>query len=346
LRLGDIGEFGLIEHIEGILPRPPAEVLVGIGDDAAVWRCGGRLAIATTDTLVENIHFRRDLTSWYEIGWKSIAANFSDIASMGGVAKYVLIAVGLPDDIRVESVADLYRGIADICLKFGAFVVGGDTVASPSGVVVNVTVFGESSEDDDSVDTQGSPRLMLRSTASAGDTVGVTGFLGSSAAGLETLLNKALVAPGDANLLRKAHSYPIPRLVEGRRLASLGVKACMDISDGLAGDLKKICDRSAVGAVIRIDELPIHEAVRAVFHERAVDLALYGGEDYELLFCAPRETIALAQSTFAREGLAPITVIGDIVAKPVAEVIIRTSDGTQTIAQKGSYDHFARPAGD
>lgn len=340
MRLSEIGEFGLIERLEGVLPVPSAEVVVSIGDDAAVWRCNGKLAIATTDTLVEGVHFRRNSASWYELGWKSIAANLSDIAAMGGIARYALVTIGLPGDVEVEQVGELYRGIADICQKFGTFVVGGDTVASPFGVVVSVTVFGEALD-------EGVPlKLMLRSAAQVGDQVCVTGFLGSSAAGMEVLLRGVEVEPDLAIGLRQAHLHPLPRLAEGQRLVALGVRAGMDISDGLAGDLQKICRQSGVGARIWLDRLPIHGAVRTVFPDRAIDFALYGGEDYELLFCAPREIITAARSALEDQGLAPITVIGEILPDPVGEVILQMSNGAEIKARRGSYDHFGGPAGE
>lgn len=335
MRVGQVGEFGLIDMLAKNLATPPSPVIVGIGDDAAVWRWSRKTSIATTDTLVENVHFRLYFTTWYDLGWKCIAVNLSDIAAMGGIPNYALVTIGLSRDMEAESVGEMYRGMADISQQFGTTIIGGDTVSSPLGVFVSATVFGEATDDDEP------PKLMLRSKARVGDRVCVTGFLGSSAAGLELLMREQKLDPHIAAVLLQAHLRPIPRLREGQELAASGVEAGMDISDGLVGDLQKMCKLSGVGARILLDSLPIHEVTRRVFPARCVDFALYGGEDYELLFCASNDVVAATRRAFEAKGLAPITIIGEVVAGPVGEVTLLTEDGAELKASRGGYDHFA-----
>ncbi len=337
MKLTDVGEFGLIDRLSGILPPPPEDVLVSIGDDAAVWRWGSKWAVATTDTMVENVHFRRHFGTWYDLGWKSMAVNLSDIAATGAIADYALVTIGLPTDVEVESVGEIYHGMADISRQFATAIVGGDTVSSPLGIIVSVTVLGQAQD----ANEEALPRLLRRSGARPGDRVCVTGHLGSSAAGLETLLRGIDTPPTVVDPLRQAHLRPVPRMKEGQTLAALGVQAGMDISDGLAGDLQKICQQSGVGARIWVDSLPIHSATREVFPTRCTDFALYGGEDYELLFCAPEAIIEAVRTSFTAKGLAQISVIGEIIADPVGEVLLITPDGLETRAGSQSYDHFA-----
>ena len=194
-----------------------------------------------------------------------------------GFPRYALVSLGLPGNTEVEDVIDLYRGMFDIAGKFGLAIVGGDTVSSPF-VFVSVTVIGSAGD---------KKRDMLRrSAAKPGDKIAVTNSLGASAAGLEMLRKNLKFNPKYARQLRQAHLMPNPRVNEGQLLVEKGVKCGMDISDGLIGDLAHICTESKVGAQINVDLVPVSPAVKACFGERALEMALTGGEDYELLFTA------------------------------------------------------------
>ena len=284
MKVSEIGEFGLIERLSKMAQQTAdkhqeawKQLVVGIGDDAAAYFSNNEIQLATVDSLVQDVHFSLSYMSWQELGWKSIAVNLSDIAAMGGFPRYALVSLGLPGNTEVENVIDLYRGMFDIAGKFGVAIVGGDTVSSPF-VFISVTIIGSAGVKN--------RNILKRSAAKPGDQIAVTNYLGASAAGLEMLKNNLKFKPKLFKQLRQAHLTPNPRVNEGQLLVQKGVKCGMDISDGLIGDLAHICQESKVGAQINIDLVPVSPAVKDCFGERALELALTGGEDYELLFTA------------------------------------------------------------
>jgi thiamine-monophosphate kinase len=243
--------------------------------------------------------------------------------------------LGLEGQERIGDLRALYRGLGALARRLGMTIAGGDIVRSPRGLILHVTAIGE---------TRGQ-RVLTRSGANAGDLIGVTGTLGASAAGLRLLG----LDPGDgrhraatANLLIEAHLRPEPRVTLGTALLELGATSAMDLSDGLLGDLPKILAASRVDA--RLDEgaIPVAAAVRALFPDEWVDLALRGGEDYELLFTAPRRTWDAIDGA-AREAGGTVTAIGEVLARgsgpPSIELVGR--DGTPRTIAVGAYDHFA-----
>ena len=334
MRLADIGETGTIDLIArtiaaraGASPQAPEDpgfrLIRGIGDDAAVWRSGPGTRVLTTDTMVEGVHFRTDLASWREIGWKALAVNLSDIAAMGCEPRVSVASLGLDPDMDVEAVTDLYEGMLDACEVYGGEIVGGDIVSSPV-LFVTVAMVGDASTVDGPV--------LDRGAASAGDVIGVTGKLGDSAGGLRLLM----AGDGDRDLgesaLVRRHLRPSPRIEEGLALRRLGVRAAMDVSDGLVADVGKMCAASGVGAVIDADRVPASEQLRRAFPDDWIDLALAGGEDYELVFTAPSETLAKAQEMLET----PVTVVGRIVDGEGVEVV----GSTGPRAANGGWDHF------
>lgn len=331
MRVSELGEFGLITDLARRVPSTAVDLLIGIGDDAAVWRARG-LAVATTDTLVEEVHFRRRYTTWLDLGWKALAVNVSDMAAMGGRAQYALVTLGLPADAAVEDLRALYDGLAEAAQRFGVVVAGGDIVRSPI-TFITVTLYGEAVEAD---------QLLRRDAARPGDLVAVTGTLGASAAGLLALSEDLPLPAAALAALRAAHLRPQPRPAEAQVLVAAGVRCAMDISDGLAGDLRHIGRASGVAARIDVARLPVSPLVREHFPERYVALALHGGEDYELLCAAPAAAIAVAQRRLVEAGLAPLTVIGEIVAGPPGEITLREADGQVTTLAAGGFDHFGR----
>jgi thiamine-monophosphate kinase len=335
MKVSKKGEFGLIDFLSKLIAssgdkaqQSQRELIVGIGDDAAVWKPSNPYQIATVDSMVEGIHFTFKTISWRELGWKSVAVNLSDIAAMGGVPLYALISIGLPQNTDVAEVEDLYKGMLQITKKYGVSIVGGDTVSSPF-VFISVTVIGCSSN----------PRgkVLQRSAAKPGDIVAVTGELGASAGGLHMMLDKEKFPARREAILRKAHVMPVPRIAEGQALVAAGVKAGMDISDGLVGDLTHICEMSKVGAVINIDRVPVSQALRKCYPEDALSLALTGGEDYELLFAAAPAIIKkLKNSNFSH------TVIGEIVAVGSGKVQLLDEFGRAVKMTVKGWDHFTR----
>jgi len=334
MKVSEIGEFGLIERLSKMAKQAEdpdkaawKQLIIGIGDDATAYFSNNEIQLATVDSLVQDVHFSLSYMSWQELGWKSMAVNLSDIAAMGGFPRYALVSLGLPDTTEVEDVIDLYRGIFDIAGKFGLAVVGGDTVSSPF-VFVSVTVIGS-----------GGPKnknMLRRSAAKAGDKIAVTNCLGASAAGLEMLSKNLKFRPKLSGPLKQAHLTPNPRVAEGRLLMEKGVECSMDISDGLVGDLAHICQESKVGAQINVDLVPISLAVKACFRERALELALTGGEDYELLFTAGPRVMNKVKKSIP----CPITIIGEITTEKVGKVQLVDSQGKLFNLKRTAWDHF------
>jgi thiamine-monophosphate kinase len=292
-------------------------VRVGIGDDCAVLApAAGRDLLATTDLLIEDIHFRRRYAEPADIGWKALAVNLSDVAAMGGQPRWALVALACPSDSTLEEVEAFYEGLLALADEHDVTVVGGDTSASPAGWIVNVTLLGAAPA-----------RPLLRSTARPGDVIAVTGALGRSGAGLAVLDTDAGGGDlfNDGRLLEArvlsdvtaAHLRPRPRVREGRWLAESGhVTAMIDLSDGLATDLGHIAEESGVGARVRLERLPVDASTRAVATALGRDpraWATGGGEDYELLLTCRADTFGRLADGLARATGASLTAIGEIV---------------------------------
>ena len=294
---GALGEFDLIERIATLGGSLPAGV-VGIGDDCAVIPSkAGQDTLVSADMLIEDVHFRRDLKSAYDLGWKSAAVNVSDIAAMGGRPEATFLSFALPASLGDRWRLDFMKGYMELCSRYGVSLLGGDTTSSPDRLCINVTVMG----------TCPHGRAVRRNGAKVGDVICVTGTLGDSAAGLRLLLNavrnenrcpadSAAAGPTDSDLdfLIRCHRLPVPMVEAGLELASLaGVHAMMDISDGVASDLRHILHASGVGAQVYLDRLPFSASLERVCLARSWDkyeLALCGGEDYHLLFTADPAT--------------------------------------------------------
>lgn len=329
----DLGEFGLIARIDQGLVRRDPDVIVGIGDDTAALRVSGeRLILATCDVQIEGEHFLRERTEPYLLGRKSMAINLSDIAAMGGLPKYALISLGLPLDLPVDFVDELYRGFQEELSPFEAEIVGGNLSRAPV-IMVDITLLGELEPE----------QVMLRAGARIGDAIAVTGFLGDSAAGLALLNLEPEAQDDDAVHVMAAHRSPTPRIREGHAIAQAGMATAMDdLSDGLASDLSHIVESSRVGAVIRAEALPISDSTLRVASRvgrRAVDLALHGGEDYELLFTAPPARLDELHSVVAKETGTPVTVVGEILP-PEEGALLELEDGTRIPLSATGWDHF------
>ncbi|MDP2919050.1 MAG: thiamine-phosphate kinase [Dehalococcoidia bacterium] len=336
MRVSKIGEFGLIYRLAGLISKAnrktwqsSRQVIVGLGDDAAVWRPQNPYQIATVDSLVENIHFTLRTITWEELGWKSIAVNLSDIAAMGGTPRYALISIGLPENTEVENVEALYRGMIKIAGQHRVNIIGGDTVSSPF-LFISVTVLGTASN--------AAGRVLTRSAANPGDRVAVTNSLGASAAGLQMLLHGLKFESKLADAIRKAHVTPTPRIKEGQTLVAKAVKCGIDISDGLVGDLTHICEMSKVGARLNVDAVPVSPAAKVCFPEKALELALTGGEDYELLFTAPTRVMPVVRKALA----CPVTVVGEITADHPGKVVLVDGAGKPYTMKKSGWDHFGQ----
>ena len=296
------GEFELIASLAGRLD--PAGDGLGIGDDAAAWMpSAGALVVATTDMLVEGVHFRLDWTSPRDLGWKSLAVNLSDLAAMGATPGRALISVALLPT-QAALLGEMYEGLSELARLTGTTVVGGDTVRTSGPLVVNVALIGEAQ-----------PGMLLRRDgAKPGDLLLLTNSVGASAAGLALLLEgdpERLAEPEAAQLLA-AHHRPHPRLSAGRTLAALGLRCAIDISDGVASEARHLATASGVVIELDVDQLPLEPAVVALFGDsKARDLALSGGEDYELLFTVPEARLAEVASALGADDRP--TVVGRVV---------------------------------
>ncbi|MEW6273731.1 MAG: thiamine-phosphate kinase [Bacillota bacterium] len=334
LDLSSLGEFGLIELLSRSFATDRPGVVKGIGDDAAVLQVSGEnWLLFTTDMLVEEIHFSFLYAAPEQVGFKALVANISDIAAMGGWPTHALISLGVPLAAPVKVLEGIYAGFKRAADEYGVSIVGGDTVRSPARLIINVALLGAVE----------AGRAIYRSGARPGDLLFVTGTLGNSAAGLYLCRHPgAAVSPETAGFLRSAHLEPRARVSAGRVLAKTGkVTALDDISDGLASELHEICLASGVGCRIREAALPVDPRVReaaGIAGCDPLDWALYGGEDYELVFAVPPGSAGYIKEEMAanREGC---YLIGEVL--PGEKGVLRELPDNRVIPlEPRGYDHF------
>lgn len=329
-----LGEQAIIDLVARSVSRSGPRPVVGIGDDAAVLSLPDRFeALLTTDLLTDGVHFLADRTPGALLGRKALAVNLSDIAAMGGEAHSAVVSLGLPRDTKATYARDLVRGLAGMARLYGVAVVGGDTCAART-MFVNVALLG--------VVEKG--RAVLRSGARAGEGLYVTGALGASAAGLALLSGRSRGArrvPAAARAAAvRAHLDPVPRTVFGRALGLSGLATAMiDLSDGLAQDLPRLCRASRKGAVLLEAALPVHPAATAVLGgERALQAAWSGGEDYELLFSARLES-ERHLARLARRLRIPLARIGQVRSRREG-IRVLGRDGCYHPLPRGGFEHF------
>jgi len=332
MRISELGEFGLIERLselateaEKSLPENRRKPLIGIGDDAAAWHQPDAVQLASTDSLVEGVHFTLDTISWRQLGYKALAVNLSDIAAMGGIPEYALVSLALPGSTEVDDVLDLYRGILEVATEHKVAIAGGDTTGAPL-VVISISVLGVAT---------GKP--LIRSSALPGDKIAVTGYLGAAAGGLKLLKQKSRREGKTNQALKRAFVKPQPRIAEGKLLAENGITTAIDLSDGLLADLGHILKQSGVGARVDVIKIPVHPVVRETFPDEALKLALSGGEDYELLFCGSEQAI---RSVKQKAGC-PVTTIGKITKENKSQVVLLNKQGKFFEIDGSGWEHFA-----
>ena len=321
-----LGEFELIDRFFRRCGAERLDVALGVGDDAALLDCPpGRQLVAAIDTLVEAVHFPVGSPA-ASVGHRALAVNLSDLAAMGARPAWALLALTLPraDERWLEAFA---RGFAQLALDFDVALVGGDTTSGP--LTVTVQLLG----------TVERGAALKRAGGAPGDALFVSGTPGDAAAGLA--LEQSRIEPWDertARELRDRFLYPAPRVALGGRLASYA-SACIDVSDGLLGDAGKLAAASGCGAVLDYEALPVSAAlVATVGAERARELALAGGDDYELLFSVPQARVAALASDLPpdRWGYARI---GGLTGEPRA--VVRRGGSVIDFSACG-FDHFAR----
>jgi thiamine-monophosphate kinase len=318
----DLTEDELIAAIGRVLSGAGPEVLVGPGDDAAVVQPGSGELVLTTDAMVEGVHFLIDRTTPRDLGYKAIAVNVSDIAAMGGSPRFALCALTLTDTIDAAWVVELAGGMRECCDEFALSLVGGNLSRGRELSIV-VSVTGE----------VGPGRAVRRGDARPGDRIVVTGSLGGAAAGLRVSSQRSW-SQDERDALRRS-MRPVPRVGEAAILSAHGVTSMMDVSDGLALDLSRLCRASDVGARIEIERLPIHPAA-------TVTEALGGGEDYELLATLPGLDAAEEARAELREGFGvSLSEIGAIIGGEGGEPLVAVeADGTERPVAIEGWDHF------
>ena len=324
MKISDIGEFGFIDAIKENTLFHPENVVVGIGDDGAVYTTTpGWQQVAVIDTMVQNSHFIIGQTAtWHDVGFKAVASNLSDIAAMGAVPTHIVLSTALAPQMDVDDVVEMYRGIKDICRTYEVNILGGDTVMSKEGVVITVAAFGEIE----------AGKALLRSGAQAGDVIAVSHTIGDSSGGLDVLL----AGQDGYETLKKAHQYPEPQVELGRLLVAHHCHSLNDISDGLASESNEIAKASGVELIIDRDQVPTSSPLKAWAAASGKDIWKFvfnGGEDYELVFTMAPNDFQDLQAVYPA-----VTPIGTVRQGP-GRVLLR-HDGTEQILPPTGWTHF------
>ncbi len=334
MNLERLGEFGLIDLIE-IPDYAPEQVILGRGDDCAVLPFhDNQFQIVSCDLLVEDVHFVRTRITPQQLGYKSVAVNFSDIAAMGGKPVHILLSLALPPDYTVEEWKGFYQGVDDICRKYHVNVIGGDTTSSKDKLTIQVSVLGV-------VEQQ---NLHLRSAAKPGDVIFVTGSLGGSRAGLELMLDDTLTLPQHhEKTLIQCHCTPEPcceEIAALNRIAGADLHALNDISDGLLSECREIAQASGVALVVQPEQVPVNESCTFLAErlgEDGLHWAMTGGEDYQLVGTMAAERAEEICAQYRKETGGIISLIG--IVKPGNGVYL-LQDGIEHQAEQRGYDHF------
>lgn len=340
--ISELGEFGLIEHLskrlDSQLPGDHTDIVKGIGDDAAVLASNAEmLSLISTDMLIEGIHFDLTFMPLQHLGYKAIAVNVSDIAAMNGIPKQVTVNLGISNRFSVEAIEVLYDGIAAAAKEYNIDIIGGDTTASPSGLIISISILGEVSDE----------KVVYRSTAKDTDILCVSGDLGAAYTGLQVLEREKQEYLSNPNMQPQLNDYeyvvgrqlrPKARMDIIHELASLDVKptSMIDVSDGLTSELFHLCKQSGLGASIFEDKLPIYEKTYETAAEFQIDpntCALNGGEDYELLF-------TVSQADFQKiEKHEDIHAIGYMHPKDKGRVMVTRQENVVELTAQG-WKHF------
>jgi len=336
MSLKEIGEFGFIKKISrGCLIRPES-IIKAIGDDAAAFTTDpAQISLITTDLLVERIHFLRNSISGFDLGYKSLAVNLSDIAAMGGTAREAFVSIAIPEDSPLDYLEAIYDGIKDLATKFNVNILGGDTTSSKVDLIINVVIHG----------TVAREEMLCRDAARPGDLIFSTGYLGDSKAGLHLILNNIPAESDELRNLLRAHLRPAPHLREGRFLAQQpAVKAAIDTSDGLSSDLGHIAEESGVGAILYSHKIPVSRDLKSFceqFNFDPVEYALSGGEDYTLLCTVSPEKAAAVAGSFKKMFNRPLFKIGEITSGK--KLKINYPDGSTKMFRRTGWNHFKAP---
>lgn len=336
MKLTDLGEFVFIDRITPGCDAGDADhVIQGIGDDAAVVAGSDDPLVVTTDMLIERVHFIRDTLSPWQLGYKSLAVNLSDIAAMGARPLDAFVSIAVPMSVAVEELDEFYEGMKTLAAESGVNLLGGDTTGSKTDLCINVVVTG----------TAPAHQILYRSAARPGDRIVVTGTLGDSAGGLEVLLHCPDLPEDISAELIRAHLEPELFLREARIFAESGAAGgAIDLSDGLSSDLRHICGASGVGAVLDLAAVPLSRALRAlcaVTGNDPIRMALTGGEDYRLLVTVHPQGLDEVRTAIQETTGRQLFDIGEVVHGD--GIRIRNDDGSTSDLELSGWDHFSPP---
>ena len=331
--ISKLGEFGLIKELTKTIKLGNPSSLKGAGDDAAVLSYGKKLTLVTTDLLLEGIHFDLTYVPLKHLGYKAAVVNFSDIYAMNGQPKQITVSIGVSKRFTVEHIEALYEGIRHACDVYGVDLVGGDTSASVTGLIISITCIGEGEEGN----------VVYRNGAADTDLICVSGDLGAAYMGLQLLERERVASEGIKDFQPKfaGREYILERqlkpearkdVIEQLANASILPTAMMDVSDGLSSELLHICSQSSVGCRIYEERIPIDYQTAVMAEELNMNLvtaALNGGEDYELLFTVP---LTMHDRV---NNLDNIKVIGHITAPELGYALITRDDTELELKAQG-----------
>lgn len=333
----ELGEFGLIEHLTSGIENKQESTHVGIGDDAAVIDHGTYYQVITTDLLLEGVHFDLVYTPLKHLGYKAVVVNLSDVYAMNAAPRQITISLGISGKFSVEALEEFYEGAKLACERFGVDIVGGDTSASVTGLVISVTAFGTAKKEE----------LALRSGAKANQLVCVTGDLGAAFMGLKVLEREKQLHSADPGFQPELTGYdyvlerflkPEPRVDVLLALKEAGItpSSMIDISDGLSSELLHLCKASGIGCQVYDDRIPLAEETKEAAEEFQMEplvAALHGGEDYELLFTVP---IADFDKVSAIES---VSVIGNMTDNG-GKALLVGNDGNGILLQAQGWNAY------
>lgn len=327
MKLADLGEFGFIERIRGAVARSEGTgVRLGIGDDCAVLELPpGQVLLTSTDLLIEEIHFRSDWSDWRALGSKCVSVNVSDVAAMGGSPRHLYLGLAIPGTMAMEDLDAFLEGFLETAAGYGAVLVGGDTCRSPGPLMISVTVEGAAPTE----------QVATRSGARPGDSIYVSGTLGDSALALQRLQADRPVTVE----LADRHHRPQARVALGRALAEAQLPSAMiDVSDGVLADLGHILEASAVGARLEQALFPLSSGFSQAMDEEPslFELALSGGEDYELLFTVPADKEHVLAELISD---VPVTRIGTVTEAEQGFLLADEAGQVRPVKAKG-FNHF------
>jgi thiamine-monophosphate kinase len=295
-------EAAVISLAETFFKNSSKRLVKGIGDDTAVLKTGGGYQLFTSDILVEGTHFLLDKISPYDLGWKAMAVNISDIAAMGGRPEAALLSLGLNEKINRQWLEKFYEGLSDCCSRYSAFIAGGDTVYAKGSLVINIALLGKT----------GKP--VYRNRAKPGYVLLSTGELGASGAGFWAMQNSREPISAAEKYCLKKHTLPQPRVEEAEFIGSRAARLAMiDCSDGLYISCKTLCEQSGTGVELFGDNFPVSRNLKTVSRKAGKDpgeFVLYGGEDYELIIAMPGKTYERIRAEYSRNFKTGLHCIG------------------------------------